>query len=276
MEKFHCLSCDLSEFKIVTYYTVEFNQMSKISIVLINTSHPGNIGAAARAMKNMCLEHLVLVDPQQYPHAQATARASGADDVLAHAQVFHQLDEALAEADLVIGASARLRRLTWPQLNPRECAEKIIAEPSGSRTAILFGREHSGLTNDELERCHYLMHIPSNPDYSSLNIAAAVQILAYEVYNVRNEQQTNSEGSNDVATSLDGESYATADAMERFYEHLYETLTQIGFLQSNHPRKMMRRLRRLFNRARMDRVEMNIMRGILTTLQRYSQHNSPK
>jgi len=250
--------------------------MSKISVVLVNTSHPGNIGAVARAMKNMCLEHLVLVDPKQYPHAQATARASGADDVLAQAEVFSRLDEALADADLIIGASARLRRLSWPQLNPRQCAEKIVAEPTGSRVAVLFGRENSGLTNDELERCHYLMHIPSNPDYSSLNIAAAVQILAYEVYNVRNEHGANGKGIDDAAMSLDGESFANADAMERFYEHLNETLTQIGFLQTNHPRKMMRRLRRLFNRARMDRVEMNIMRGILTTLQRYFQQNSTK
>ncbi|NOZ54938.1 MAG: tRNA (cytosine(32)/uridine(32)-2'-O)-methyltransferase TrmJ [Gammaproteobacteria bacterium] len=255
--------------------------MSNIRFVLVNTSHPGNIGAVARAMKNMCLEHLVLVDPQQYPHAQATARASGADDVLAKAQVFHRLDEALASADLVVGASARLRRLSWPQLSPRQCAEKIVAEPDSSRIAVLFGREHSGLTNDELERCHYLMHIPSNPEYSSLNIAAAAQILAYEVFSVRNECSRNNNNSNnknggDDGLSLDGEPFADVDAMERFYEHLHETLIQIGFLQTNHPRKMMRRLRRLFNRARMDRVEMNIMRGILTTLKRYSQQKSVK
>jgi TrmH family RNA methyltransferase len=241
-----------------------------IQIVLVNTSHPGNIGGVARAMKNMCLDQLVLVDPVQFPHAQATARASGADDVLNKARVYPTLDEGLADCDLVFGASARLRRLSWPQVEPREFVKQVYAQPPGTRIAIVFGREHSGLTNDELERCHYLLNIPSNPDYSSLNIAAAVQVIAYEVHMHWHALQAGLEDASRQVDdiSLDGEPFASAQDMERFYEHFYEMLTQIGFLQTEHPRKMMRRLRRLFNRARLDRVELNILRGILTTIQK--------
>lgn len=248
------------------------NGRPDIQIVLVNTSHPGNIGGVARAMKNMCLEQLVLVDPMEFPHAQATARASGADDVLIKARVYPSLDEALANCDLVFGASARLRRLSWPQVEPREFVDQVYAQSPGTRIAVVFGREHSGLTNDELERCHYLLNIPSNPDYSSLNIAAAVQVIAYEIHMHWHALQAEAEKPAAVSPtdelSLDGEPFASAQDMERFYEHFYEMLTQIGFLQTEHPRKMMRRLRRLFNRARLDRVELNILRGILTTIQK--------
>jgi len=246
------------------------NRRPNIRIVLVNTSHPGNIGGVARAMKNMCLDQLVLVDPMQYPHAQATARASGADDVLNAAQVYPTLEEGLANCDLVFGASARLRRLSWPQMEPREFVDHVYAQPPGTRIAVVFGREHSGLTNEELERCHYLLNIPSNPDYSSLNIAAAVQVVAYEIHRHWHVLQSSGESTDNAveAVSLDGEPFASAEDMERFYDHFYQMLTQIGFLQTEHPRKMMRRLRRLFNRTRLDRVEMNILRGILTTIQK--------
>lgn len=243
--------------------------LNDIRFVLVNTSHPGNIGGVARAMKNMGITQLALVDPQSFPDANATARASGADDVLANAGVFNTLDQALAGCDLVFGASARLRKLSWPQANPREMVQQISTQPAGTKIAIVFGREHSGLTNDELERCHYLVHIPSNPEYSSLNIAAAAQVLAYEIYQTQVDSGDQKNGqSAEVETSLDDEPFADAQDMERFYEHLSDTLTQIGFLQTEHPRKMMRRLRRLFNRARPDRVELNILRGILTTIQK--------
>lgn len=243
--------------------------LSDIRFVLVNTSHPGNIGGVARALKNMGINQMALVDPLKYPDSNATARASGADDVLANAIVVETLDEALAGCDLVFGASARLRKLNWPQVNPREMAEHIITQPVNTKIAIVLGREHSGLTNDELERCHYLVHIPSNPEYSSLNIAAAAQVLAYEIYLrylLLKEQPLKIAEKGD--TSIDDEPFATADDMERFYEHLSETLMDIGFLQKEHPRKMMRRLRRLFNRARPDRVELNILRGVLTTVQK--------
>lgn len=240
-----------------------------IRFVLVNTSHPGNIGGVARAMKNMGITQLALVDPQNYPDSNATARASGADDVLANALVCDTLDEALADCDLVFGASARLRKLSWPQVNPRGMVEQLFSQSASTKIAIVFGREHSGLTNDELERCHYLVHIPSNPDYSSLNIAAAAQVLAYEIYQHWQANSTKIEDTVDNReTSLDDEPFADAEDMDRFYQHLNETLVDIGFLQTEHPRKMMRRLRRLFNRARLDRVELNILRGILTTIQK--------
>ena len=186
------------------------------------------------------------------------------------AQVYPTLEEGLGDADLVFGASARLRKLTWPQVEPAEFVDKVYSQPTGTKIAVVFGRENSGLTNDELERCHYLLNIPSNPDYSSLNIAAAVQVLAYEIHKYWHELQSDVQEpiAEHENLSLDGEPFATAEDMERFYEHLYEALTQVGFLQTEHPRKMMRRLRRLFNRTRLDRVELNILRGILTTVQK--------
>lgn len=236
--------------------------LNNVRIVLVEPSHPGNIGATARAMKNMGLSQLYLVNPKIFPHVDATSRASGADDVLAQAVVCGNLDDALSECHLVVGASARLRRLSIPQWNPRECAEKILAENAQNMSAIVFGREHSGLTNEELGRCHQLVHIPSNPDYSSLNLAAAVQVLCYEL-------RMAIEADNKAASSeASKESLATADDMERFYEHLHETLVDIEFLDPENPRIMMQRLRRLFNRSRPDEVEMNILRGILTAAQK--------
>lgn len=237
--------------------------LSKVRIVLVEPSHPGNIGAAARAMKNMGLSQLTLVNPKIFPHADATSRASGADDVLAQAVVCESLDEALVDRHLVVGASARLRRLSIPQWNPRQCAENMRKENADNTWAIVFGREHSGLTNEELGRCHQLVHIPSNPDYSSLNLAAAVQVLCYEL-----RMACEQEGSEVVQSGTRQDSPASAADMERFYEHLHATLVDIGFLDPENPRIMMQRLRRLFNRSRPDEVEMNILRGILTAAQK--------
>jgi tRNA (cytidine32/uridine32-2'-O)-methyltransferase len=243
--------------------------LSKVRIVLVNTSHPGNIGAVARAMKNMCLEQLVLVSPQHYPHAEATARASGADDLLARAQVVETLDDALQGCSLVLGASARMRRLSWPQLTARECANKIADEQGEQDIAILFGREHSGLTNEELARCHYLVYIPSNPDYTSLNIAAAVQVICYELLTTALDRagDTTMMPAPKASEPAGEKEFAGADEMEGFFRHLEQVLTEIEFLSPDHPGKMLRRLRRLFNRARLTRVELNIMRGILTAIQ---------
>lgn len=237
--------------------------LDNVRIILVDTSHPGNIGATARAMKNMGLGSLYLVNPQEFPHADATARASGADDVLARAVVCNSLDEALSGCGLVVGASARLRRLTIPQWNPRQCAEQMMSKNNGMTAAIIFGREHSGLTNEELGRCHQLVHIPSNPDYSSLNLAAAVQVICYEL-------RMAVEGESKITDSQaeTEEPPVSADEMERFYTHLRDTLVDIGFLDPQNPRIMMQRLRRLFNRARPNTVEMNILRGILTAAQK--------
>lgn len=233
---------------------------ANIRVVLIGTSHPGNVGATARAMKTMCLDQLYLVKPQRYPCAEATARASGANDLLDRARVCANLDDALADCGLVIGASARLRTLAWPQLDPRQAAEHIREASRQAPVAVLFGRENSGLTNEELERCHYLMHIPGNPEYNSLNLAAAVQVVAYEIMMAALAHdaaapQTRVEEERD---------FASAAESEAFYAHLEQVLVEIGFLDPAQPRFLMRRLRRLFVRARLDKNEVNILRGILT------------
>ncbi len=237
-----------------------------IRIVLIETSHPGNIGAVARAMKNMRLGRLCLVNPQQFPSADATARASGADDLLARAEVYPTLEQALTGCHQVFGASARLRTLAWPQVDARECGLKTAVAAQTGEVALVFGRERTGLTNDELERCNYLVHIPTNPEYSSLNIAAAVQVVAYEVLMAVMDKTTQESSPNLEVTQM--EDLASADELERFYIHLQQTLEDIDFLDPDNPRQLMRRLKRLFNRATPDNNEMNILRGILSAAQK--------
>jgi len=247
--------------------------LQNIRVVLVNTSHPGNIGGAARAMKNMGLSRLVLVDPLDFPSHEANARASGADDVLANAQVVATLEEALVGTTVVLGTSARDRRIPWPLLDPRECGSKSIEEAGqGGEIALVFGREHAGLTNDELQRCHFHVHIPSNPDFSSLNLGAAVQVLAYEVRMawLAAEGQASKTEKVEVASVKSAE-LATSDEMERYYEHLEQTLVQIGFLDPQSPRHLMARLRRLFGRSLVNRAEMNILRGILTETQKVAR-----
>ncbi len=235
--------------------------LSNIRVVLLNTSHPGNIGAAARAMKTMGLEDLRLVNPKQFPHAEATARASGADDLLARAGVYTRLEEALQGCRLVVGASARVRSIPCPILDPRKCARQARAESEHGPVAVLFGCEQSGLSNEEMDRCHALVRIPASDSYSSLNLAAAVQVICYELFAAHVTREA-PEGDADADHSPVG-----ADEMERFYEHLERTLVELGFLNPANPRQLMRRLRRLFNRARPDENEMNILRGILTAAQ---------
>ncbi|ATR81873.1 tRNA (cytosine(32)/uridine(32)-2'-O)-methyltransferase TrmJ [Pseudomonas sp. HLS-6] len=247
--------------------------LQNIRVVLVNTSHPGNIGGAARAMKNMGLSRLVLVDPLHFPSHEASARASGADDVLAGAQVVATLEEALVGCTLVIGTSARDRRIPWPMLDPRECGAKVIEDAGqGAEVALVFGREHSGLTNDELQRCHYHVHIPSNPDFSSLNLGAAVQVLAYEVRMawLAIEGRPSKVEKVEVASVRSGE-LATMDEMELFYEHLEKTLVEIGFLDPEKPKHLMSRLRRLYGRSSVNRSEMSILRGILTETQKMAR-----
>lgn len=235
--------------------------LANIRTVLLNTSHPGNIGAAARAMKTMGLQSLWLVNPGRFPDAEATARASGADDVLAAARLCSGLDEALEGCRLVIGASARTRRIPCPVMDPREAASQVSMESEHGQVAVLFGCEQSGLSNVELDRCHSLVKIPTSPVYGSLNLAAAVQVIGYELYmaHVTKEQA--------VTGDAAGHMPVEADAMERFYGHLEQTLVELEFLDPANPRQLMRRLRRLYNRSRPDENEMNILRGILTAAQ---------
>lgn len=232
------------------------NRLSHIRVVLVNTTHPGNIGAAARAMKNMGLRDMALVDPKVFPSGEATARASGADDVLASARVCGNLEEAIADCSLVVGASARLRTIPWPVLSPRECAGLVTG--TQVRTALLFGREHSGLTNEELERCHYLLHIPCDPEFSSLNVAAALQVVAYEIFVTARENPEPEQPMSPLAT---------AEQMGSFYRHLEQTLWDIRFLhEKKSSPSLMRRLRRIFNRAGLEQKEIHILRGILNAV----------
>lgn len=229
-----------------------------VRIVMIETSHPGNIGAAARAMKNMCLRHLYLVNPNKHPSGVATARASGALDVLDGATVCDSLEQALEGCNLVIGASARLRSLEWPQIDSRECGIKAVEAAKTQQVAIVFGRERSGLTNDELARCHYLMHIPTNQAYSSLNVASAIQVVAYEIHM---QAQMNSDT---AVEESEEEPAASAEKMESYFTHLQETLAELGFLQGEQNKKLMRRLRRLYNRTCPTETELDILHGILS------------
>ena len=237
--------------------------LSRVRVVLVNTSHPGNIGAVARAMKNMGLQQLSLVQPAEFPSAEATARASGADDILMSAQVVGTLEEAIADCALVVGASARLRTISWPTLDPKACAERMIDVAESDQVALVMGRERTGLTNAELEHCHYLVHIPANPDYTSLNVAAATQVLVYELRMAALAK----------AKVLDSQwrsdhPFATNEELEGLYAHFETALTQLGFLDPDNPRQLMRRLRRLFNRSQLDRMEVNILRGILATAEK--------
>ncbi len=232
--------------------------LQNIRIVLIGTTHPGNIGAVARAMKNMSLQRLCLVQPHSYPSAEATARASGADDLLAAAQVCSSLDEALHGCRMVFGASARLRSVEWPQLSPRECAGRVLLEAAQGEVALIFGRERSGLTNDELDRCNYLVNIPANPEYSSLNLSQAVQVLSYELYLASLTEHRVEGGQREVAT---------AEMMEGLFQHLGQAMEETGFSDPRQSDKLHRRLRRLFLRARPDRDELNILRGLLSAAQ---------
>ena len=234
---------------------------ANLRIVLVRPTHPGNVGATARAMKNMSLRSLYLVEPENFPSSQATDRAVGADDVLRNASICASLDEALAGCHLVIGTSARQRRIEWPELDPESCARRLVEGAQNGPVALLFGQERTGLLNAELDKCHYVVTIPADKEYSSLNLACAVQILAYEIHLAMLSGTTAGE-----ADAREGRPVSAED-MQRFYRHLEDVLQQIDFLDPENPRLLMRRLMRLFNRADLDHNEMNILRGILTAVQ---------
>ena len=239
--------------------------LDNIKIVLVETSHTGNMGSAARAMKTMGLSNLCLVNPIIKPDSQSISLAAGASDIIKQAQIFSSLEAAVADCSLVIGTSARPRSLQWPNLTPKECGDKIIAEACRhAQVALVFGRERVGLTNDELQKCHFHVSIPANPDYSSLNLAMSVQVLSYEI---RMSLLSAQEASIKLDEQDINEVYYPKDEdIERFYQHLEQTLLQTGFINPHHPGQIMGRLRRLFTRARIEQQELNILRGILTSI----------
>ncbi len=244
-----------------------------IRIVLCQTSHPGNIGSTARAMKTMGFKHLYLVNPDKYPNAQATAMAAGADDVLDYAVVTDTLSEALVGCAFAVGMSARKRYLSHETVNAREAALQANIYADSQPVAFVFGTEMSGLTNAELDCCQLLAMIPANPEYSSLNLAMAVQIMCYELRmdalktdalqaNIHAPSRTS-----DLAPIL-----ATNEELERFYAHLEETLLHIGYLNPNAPKKLFERMRRLYSRARLEKEEVNLLRGVLTLTNEPRKH----
>ena len=247
--------------------------LQNIRVVLVNTSHPGNIGGAARAMKNMGLSRLVLVQPQDFPSPDAVARAAGAVDILDGARIVSTLEGALDGCSLVLGTSARDRHIPWPLLDPRECATACMEQiEQAGEVALVFGREDSGLTNDELQRCQFHVHIPSDPEFSSLNLATAVQVLTYEVRMAWLAAQGQPTKMAKLETHAEQSSLpVTADELERFYTHLETTLVQIGFHDPENPRHLMPRLRRLYGRCNVSKLEMNILRGILTETQKVAR-----
>jgi len=242
------------------------NLFPDVKIVLVETTHPGNIGGAARAMKNMGLTNLSLIAPKEFPADQAVWRAASAADLLETAEVCETLDEAIRDCHLIIGTSARNRRIPWPMLTPEECGQKVVAEMreeqvDAPRVALLFGREDRGLKNEELQCCHYHVNIPTSVAYSSLNLAMAVQVISYELLRALH----GGEGDGEEGDSWDME-LATQQDVDFMMTHLEKSLIGLGFHDPENPRQLMVRLRRMFNRVRLDKMEVNIMRGILTAI----------
>ncbi len=251
----------------IVFYTVEIEtsrmiNSEEILFVLIKTTHPGNIGASARAIKNMGFKKLCLVSPANFPNEEAVARCSGAEDILEQTIVVEDFKQAIAHCNLVFGASARIRALSIPSLSAHDSALKAReALREGNKIGFLFGQERMGLTNEELSACHYHVFIPCNPDFASLNLAQAVQVVAYELHKSLLDVNKNEYGHKSA-------SKVTLEDMEHFYQHLEKTLIDLHFLDPHKPRQMMRKLRRLFNRISLERNELNILRGILTAVNR--------
>ncbi|WP_372963958.1 tRNA (cytosine(32)/uridine(32)-2'-O)-methyltransferase TrmJ [Marinobacter sp.] len=260
--------------------TDSFN--NQIRIVLVETSHSGNIGAVARAMKNMGLGNLFLVNPSSFPDETSYARSAGASDVLDRAQVVQSLDEALADCVLVMGTSARGRKVPWPVVPPPAAAATALEYSSKGKVALVFGRENHGLSNDELQRCHYHIHIPSNPDYSSLNLAMAVQVISYELrmHHLRSLEEDESRPYLEPMLAPGDPGWdsppATVGEVEGFFGHFEQMLVDVDFHRRDNPRHLIARLRRLFQRARMDQLEVNILRGVLSAVQKAAGNHKGK
>lgn len=239
---------------------------ARVRIVLVGTQHPGNIGSAARALLTMGLSRLVLVAPERFPHREADALAAGATDVLARASVAASVEDAVADCRLVLGCTARDRRIALPQWAPREAAAHCAETAAGGdEVALLFGRERTGLENSELQLCHAAVHIPANPDYSSLNLAMAVQVLAYEL------RLALSAGGRAPAQDERADPPATHAQLEGLFAQLAETLDEIDFHKGRAPDSAMRKLRRLFLRAGLDQREVRLLRGVLSDAQRMAR-----
>ncbi|MCY3770389.1 MAG: RNA methyltransferase [Gammaproteobacteria bacterium] len=233
--------------------------LNYIRVVLVEPTHPGNIGATARAMANMGVKQLALVNPGEFPSPVATRRAAGADSILENAGVFRRLEDAIADCALVFGTTSRSRSIEWPSLEPWEAMSRAGEHARHSRVAILFGRESSGLTNEELDCCHCMVHIPASPEFGSLNLASAVMVMLYEL---RKALET---GAGKI-TRVNPESRATARDLQHLYRHLNQVLNKIEFT-SGRSTTLMRKIVRMFNRIHPYEQEVNILRGILSSIE---------
>ena len=235
--------------------------LNNVRVILSHTTHPGNIGAAARAMKTMGLRHLYLVNPRHFPDAQADTMAAGADDVLRTAVVCQSVDEALHGVVYTVAMTARLRDISMEVKTPREAMPLLLQHAATQPVALLFGTEMSGLTNEEIGKAQVLVNIPANPDFSSLNLAAAVQVMSYEL---------NVAAQNFLPDTPEVHP-ASHEQIEGFFAHMEKTLFEIGFLTTQNPVRLMQRLRRLYARARLEQEEINILRGILSVATEYNE-----
>lgn len=251
------------------------NKPNQIKIVLVEPSHPGNIGAAARAAKTMCIENFVLVNPEDFPSGQARARATGAIDVLERAVVCNSLKEAIADCTFVVGASARERGLQCAEIAPDNLGARVWQEIEQGNVAIVFGRESSGLSNEELDQCHYLTTIPANWEFSSLNLASAVQVICYEIYSAYLKKSSADKATDhDLQANAETDALATVEQLENLFAHMQQVLQEIEFFDPKQPRLLMRRLRHLYSRARPTLVETNILRGILSATQKANRQTN--
>lgn len=239
--------------------------LDRIHIILIETSHSGNIGSAARAMKTMGLSRLRLVSPAQGIDAQAEALAAGAKDVLDNARIFSGFDDAVADCNLIIGTSARLRHLQSGLITPRACGDLTITRAQQGKVAIVFGRERVGLTNEELLKCHYHLNFPTNPNYGSLNLAMAVQLVSYEIRTAWLQADENVQNFAKKRPLAKGKEYPTGEALEHFFTHTERLYRELGFIRND---AVMRKLRRLYQRAELETNELNLLRGMLTAVEK--------
>ena len=236
-------------------------KLQNIRVVMVGTTHPGNIGAAARAMYNMGISRLTLVDPQCPIGEVAYARASGANGVLDQRETYSELPAAVSDCHRVVATSARRRSLAWPELDPAALAQSLFALDDGCQVALVFGREHSGLNNDELQLCNQVVSIPTNPDFSSLNLASAIQVLCYELFKYQFKHP-------ESRPAAEQDLPASSAEIEGFFQHLQDSLEYSGFLNPRQPGLIMQRLRRLYLRSELTRNEVNILRGMLSAFQK--------
>ena len=237
------------------------NFLNTVKVVLVGTTHPGNIGAAARAIKNMGIFNLALVKPKEFPSDIAIYRSKAAKDILENAEIYESLEDAIAGCKLIVGTSARARSVPWPVFNPRDAAEEMRKISKQGNVAIVFGREDRGLTNDELGLCNFHVYIPSDPKYSSLNLSQAVQILAYEIRLAYSRDEVISEVKWDV-------DLANNEQTERLIDHMEELMQDVEFYDVENPRKLLLRVRRFFKRSKIDVMEANIFRGLFSAIQK--------